>query len=306
MKILLTGAGGQLGNELFPRLTKLGDVVAVDLDCRHSNAPGCQSLDLANAAALEVFLNRLHPDLVVNAGAYTAVDRAEQEPELAFAVNAEAPGRIARWAARSDALVVHYSTDYVFDGASDRPYREDDTPSPLNTYGESKLAGEHAIAAARGRHLVIRTSWVYSRHGSNFVLNMLKLARTRPSLKVVDDQVGCPTWARNLARVSVDLLGKRALTAAGKPGRTLHYCDADATSWYDFAQRVFATAVDLELLDRAPDMENVSSSEFPQVARRPHNSVLDTGAARKLGVRPAGLAESLRSCMEEWVDHGSD
>jgi dTDP-4-dehydrorhamnose reductase len=303
MNILLTGASGQLGNELYPRLKRLGDVVAADLDCEHSNAPRCQRLDLANGAALEVMLNRVHPDLVVNAAAFTAVDRAEQETETAFAVNAEAPGRIARWAERNNALLVHYSTDYVFDGTLERPYHEDDTASPLNAYGESKWAGERAIAAAGGSHLVIRTSWVYSGHGSNFVLNMLKLARSQPLLRVVDDQVGCPTWARNLAQVSLDLLGKKNLLRTGSPGRTLHYCDADATSWYDFARLVFGTAVELGLLQIAPKMESVASSEFQQVARRPINSVLDTSAIRKLGVRPYGLAESLRTCLEDWVDH---
>lgn len=306
MKILLTGAAGQLGNELYPRLVELGEVVAADLDCRHSNAPACRRLDLASPGELETLLNRLQPDLVVNAAAFTAVDAAERETELAFAVNAEAPGRIARWAKRNDALLVHYSTDYVFDGHSERAYREDDVPSPLNTYGESKLAGEQAIAAAGGRHIIIRTSWVYSRHGSNFVLNMLKLARNRPTLRVVDDQVGCPTWARNLSRATVQLLGMRALTGSGKPGRTLHYCDADATSWYDFACLVFGTAVELGLLDLVPKMHSVASSDFPQAAQRPLNSVLDTSAIRALGVHPAGLAESLRACMEEWVAHESD
>jgi dTDP-4-dehydrorhamnose reductase len=301
VKILLTGAAGQLGNELYPRLIRLGDVCAADLECRHSNAPDCRRLDLASPGELETLLNRLQPDLVVNAAAFTAVDGAEHDPETAFAVNADAPGRIARWTQRNNAVLLHYSTDYIFDGESTRPYREDDPASPLNTYGESKLAGEHAIKAAGGRFLVLRTSWVYSGHGNNFALNMLKLARRQLSLSVVNDQVGCPTWARNLARVSGKLLARRDLLKVGKPGRTLHYCDADATSWYDFARLVFGTAVELGLLDIAPSMRSVASRDYPQVARRPRYSVLDTAAIRALGIEPAGLAESLRACMEEWV-----
>ena len=303
MKILLTGAAGQLGNELLPQLAGLGQVVPTDRDCRDCSAPDCRRLDLANPGELETFLNRMQPDLVVNAAAYTAVDRAEDEPELAFAINAEAPGRIARWTQRSQAMLLHYSTDYVFDGQSDHPYREQDTPSPLNTYGESKLAGEHAIAAAGGRHLIVRTSWVYSRHGNNFVLNMLKLAHRKLQLSVVNDQVGCPTWARNLAKVSARLLGRSELTKTGKPGRTFHYCDAEATSWYDFAKLVFDTAVELGLLETPPQLQSVASRDYPQVARRPHNSVLDTTAIQALGIRPAGLRESLRACMEEWLNN---
>ena len=167
MKILLTGASGQLGNELYPRLSSFGEVTAVDIDCSNSNAETCQQLNLGDSAALEVMLNRLQPDLIVNAAAFTAVDKAEDETELAFRINAKVPGRIAKWSQRNECALLHYSTDYVFDGSSKRPYKESDSPSPLSIYGESKLAGELAIQASGCQHLIIRTSWVYSSHGNN-------------------------------------------------------------------------------------------------------------------------------------------
>lgn len=298
MKILLTGAGGQLGNELYPGLSQMGEVVAVDLDCTHSNAADCRSLDFSDFAALEVTLNRMQPDLVVNAAAFTAVDKAEEEPELAFRVNAEAPGRIARWARRNDCALLHYSTDYVFDGTSPRPYIESDQPSPLNIYGESKLAGERAVESSGCQHLIIRTSWVYSAHGNNFVLSMLRLARQRLQLNVVNDQVGCPTWARNLASASELLIRGGLDPNPSGPGNIYHYCDADRTSWYDFAGLVFKIAVEMELIEAAPELKPVTTGEYPQLAVRPAFSVLDTAAIRAVGMEPAGLEPSLRECMQ--------
>ncbi|MFT5139438.1 MAG: dTDP-4-dehydrorhamnose reductase [Lysobacterales bacterium] len=299
MKILLTGASGQLGNELYPRLSSFGEVTAVDLDCSQSNAENCRQLDLGDSGALEVMLNRLQPDLIVNTAAFTAVDKAENEPELAFKINAKVPGRIARWAQRNDCALLHYSTDYVFDGSSKRPYKESDSPSPLNIYGESKLAGELAIEASGCQHLIIRTSWVYSAHGKNFVLSMLALAERHLKLSVVDDQFGCPTWARNLARASGHLIRSGLQPSSVGKGNIYHYCDVDRTSWYDFAQQVFSTAVDLKLLDESPELKRVSSGEYPQIANRPRYSVLDCLAIQDSGFQPANLAESLKSCMME-------
>ena len=300
MKILLAGAAGQLGNELYPLLADIGEVTAVDIDCANSNAPDCRSVDLGDAGRLETLLNRADPDLLLNAAAFTAVDRAEEEPELAFLVNAEMPGRMARWAARNERTLLHYSTDYVFDGRGQRPYREADTTSPLNAYGESKLAGELAIRASGCHALIVRTSWVYSAHGSNFVLNMLSLARQRPQLQVVHDQVGCPTWARNLARATRRLIDAELHDRQKFSGDTFHYCDRDAVSWYDFASLVFSTAVGLGLLEQAPRLAKVDSSQFRQAAERPAYSVLDTSLIRaEAGVTPRGLAESLQSCMKE-------
>ena len=208
MNVLLTGAAGQLGQELWPRLASLGHIEAVDR-LAVSGERKVRAADLSDLNRVEIMLNRSLPDLIVNAAAYTAVDRAEDEPEAAFRINAELPGCLARWAARNGRALVHYSTDYVFDGKGDSPYAVGDPTGPLNVYGESKLAGEWAIQSSGCRHLILRTSWVYSGHGNNFVLTMLRLARERSSLSVVSDQVGCPTWARNLAGVTrqmVDIL----------------------------------------------------------------------------------------------------
>ena len=302
MKILLAGAAGQLGNELYPRLAEIGDVTAVDVDCRNSNAPSCLHVDLGDAGQLETLLNRSDPDLVVNAAAFTAVDRAEEDPELAFLVNARMPGRMARWVSRNDRTLLHYSTDYVFDGRSERPYLEADSTSPLNIYGESKLAGELAIKASGCHGLIIRTSWVYSAHGSNFVLSMLRLAQQRLQLRVVDDQVGCPTWARNLARATRQLIDAEVHGKQEFSGNIFHYSDRDPVSWYDFAALVFETAVKLGLLEVAPELLKVSSSAYPQTAQRPGYSVLDTSAIQaEAGVTPRPLDESLLACMTEMV-----
>jgi dTDP-4-dehydrorhamnose reductase len=278
MKALLTGASGQLGQELLPRLQALGDVIRVDRAVGGGDRQTLQQ-DLADLDRVERLLNRARPDLVVNAAAYTEVDRAEQDSTAAFRINAELPGCLARWSQRNGCLLVHYSTDYVFSGESDRPWRESDPTGPLNVYGQSKLAGEQAIAESGCRHLVLRTSWVYSAHGSNFVLTMLRLARERPALSIVADQVGCPTWARNLAQVTA-----RLISAVGRnDGRlgTWHYCDSGVLSWYDFAQAIFAAAQSAGLLERLPTTTAVPSSGFPQAARRPLYSVLDTSAIRR-------------------------
>jgi dTDP-4-dehydrorhamnose reductase len=300
MNIVLTGAAGQLGQELLPRLGKLGSVTCID----RAAVPGDhQTLlqDLADLNQVEILLNRMRPDLIVNAAAYTAVDRAESESELAFRVNAELPGCLARWSQRNDGLLLHYSTDYVFSGEASEPYREDSPTGPLSVYGESKLAGEWAITASSCRHVVLRTSWVYSAHGNNFVLTMLRLARERPSLSIVSDQVGCPTWARNLARVSATVLEQILADPAGfKRWGVWHYCDRDAVSWYEFAREIFSAALAAGLLTRLPAMTEVPTSGFPQAASRPLYSVLDTGAIREsFGIEPAGLEDSLRDCIRE-------
>lgn len=299
MKILLTGAAGQLGNELYPLLCELGSVTAADVNAAASNAPECQAVDLGDSRRLQELLDRTAPDVVVNAAAYTAVDRAEEQPELAQRVNADMPGQIARWARDNQALLVHYSTDYVFDGASRRPYVENDPPAPLNVYGETKLGGERAIQESGCRALILRTSWVYSSHGGNFVLGMLKLARAGRELSIVDDQVGCPTWARNLARATRQCL-ERGLPAAADGCVLYHYSDRDAVSWYGFAAMIFDHAVRLGLLPRTPAFRSTDTAGYPQLATRPAYSVLDTSAMQAAsGFQPPGLDESLLKCMKE-------
>lgn len=305
MKALLTGASGQLGQELRPGLESIGTLVTVDRIVTENRSSNDLKMDLADLNQVEILLNRIQPDLIVNAAAYTAVDQAEDDTQACFRLNAELPGCMARWSSRNDCMMLHYSTDYVFDGASDRPYVESDFTFALNTYGESKLAGEWAIDSSRCRHIILRTSWVYSGHGNNFVLSMLRLARELPSLNIVSDQSGCPTWARNLAEVSCRL-ARRVINdpSSTEPFGLWHYCDATVTTWYDFAHLIFSIALDLGLLERMPEMHPVDSSAFPQVAERPRFSVLDTSALREvLGIEPADLNQSLRHCLEELVKH---
>ena len=300
MNILLTGASGQLGQELLPQLQQLGEVILVDRD----SLPGGQKIlqqDLGDLNQVEILLNRLTPDVIVNAAAYTAVDRAEEDSIPAFRINAELPGCLARWAKRNDRFLMHYSTDYVFGGEGKAPYVEQDPTGPLGVYGESKLAGEWAIGSSGCRHVILRTSWVYSAHGNNFVLTMLKLASERPSLSIVSDQVGCPTWARNLARVSREVISQ-VLSAGPDNARQgiFHYCDGTAVTWYDFAHAIFSTAVEAGLLQQLPEMTAVPTTDFPQKAERPLYSVLDTSAIRNtFGIEPAGLHESLKDCLKD-------
>ena len=300
MNILLTGAAGQLGQELLPRLQSLGKVTQVD----RTAAPGeaatlVQNLD--DLGRVEILLNRVRPDVIVNAAAYTAVDLAEDHPAAAFRINAEMPARLARWSERNGRLLVHYSTDYVFDGKADRPYTEQDTAAPLGVYGESKLAGEESIAQSKCRHVILRTSWVYSGHGNNFMLTMLRLARERPHLNIVSDQTGCPTWARNLAGVTQKVIATMVSADGQKlPGGVYHYCDGDVVSWYQFAQSIFDAALKAGLLQRLPETKPVRSVDFAQKARRPLYSVLDTSRIGKVfGISPTGLAQSLQTCIGE-------
>ena len=300
MKILLTGAAGQLGRELTPMLAKLGEVVRVDM-----HAPdGDQDMvlqDLGDLEAVGLLLDRENPDIIFNAAAYTAVDQAEEAADLAHRLNGELPARLAAWVALNDGLLVHYSTDYVFSGEAARALTESDEPSPLNVYGDSKLAGERAVLDSGCRNIVVRTSWVYSSHGNNFVLTMLRLARERSALSIVDDQTGRPTWARNLARVSSCM----ALQAASHKSLQglYHYCDGGEVTWFGFAREIFRIGQQLGLIDSIPALTPVTSAEYPQKARRPGYSVLDTAKIEQvLNARPADLQESLAACLGELKD----
>jgi len=262
MKVLVCGHNGQVAQALQMHLAGLGELYVL----------GREHLDLAAPERLREPLRRLAPDLIINAAAYTAVDQAEQEPEQAFTINARSPGVLAEEAARLDAPLIHFSTDYVFDGAKATPYTEDDTPNPLGVYGQSKLEGEQAIAAAAQKYLILRTSWVYSQYGRNFLLAMQRLLQEKPQLRVVDDQVGAPTWAGSLAISTRSLIER---WHAGKPGAwgTYHLTAQGETSWFGFAQ-----AIGEQLKARGlpcAELLPIPSREYPTPARRPLNSRLD-------------------------------
>jgi dTDP-4-dehydrorhamnose reductase len=271
VKILLFGAHGQVGWELQRSLAPLGAVVALGRAGRDGLCG-----DLLDPAGVARTVRQVRPDAVVNAAAYTAVDKAESEPEPARIINAVAPGAIAQAAQEIGAPVVHYSTDYVFDGSGDRPWREEDPPGPLSVYGRTKLEGEERLRAAQPLHLVLRTSWVYAARGGNFAKTMLRLARERDRLTVVDDQFGAPTGADLLADVTAHAV--RALLADPSKAGTYHVAAAGETNWHGYARFVVGKAHQRgEMLKVQPaQVLAVSSAEFRTAAPRPHNSRLDT------------------------------
>ncbi len=273
LKILLLGKNGQVGWELQRSLSVLGELVALD---RHS--PGLCG-DLANLPGLAQTVRAVRPDVIVNAAAYTAVDKAESEPGLARTVNALAVGVLAQEAQTLGAWLVHYSTDYVFDGSGTRPWRETDTPAPLNVYGQTKLEGERLIQAANPRHLIFRTSWVYGARGGNFAKTMLRLAQERERLTVIDDQFGAPTGAELLADITAHALCQ-AVQAVNAPALAgvYHVAAGGETTWFSYANMVLALAKRSKLATKlvVKTVDAVPTSAFPTPARRPHNSRLDT------------------------------
>jgi len=281
MRILLLGANGQVGHELRRALKPLGEVVCTTRSGLLEDGTHCEVADFDEPAVLAPLVARIAPDVVVNAAAYTAVDKAESDREAAFRANAQAPDELARACARIDALLVHYSTDYVFDGASSRPYREDDPPAPVGVYGQSKLAGENAIRASGARHLIFRTAWVYASHGRNFMLSMLRLAKEREELRVVADQVGKPTPAALIADVTAQVLA-RPYVASG----VWHLTANGETSWHGFACAIVEAAHARGLIPRKPRVVAITTAEYPTPARRPADSRLDcTRLDRDFGVQ---------------------
>lgn len=269
-KVLVLGGGGQLGRELLRVLTPIANVVAATRVGMLADGVACEIVDLQDPSGLIMLLERSSPDWVVNAAAYTSVDRAESEEDEAWRVNAEAPALLSRWCTDTGVPLLHYSTDYVFDGSADRPYREEDPTNPLGVYGASKLAGEQAVRKAGGRHLILRTAWVYASHSTNFLLTMLRLAEKHDTLKVVADQVGTPTSAALIAESSV-----RAMLHPGNLSGTWHLTAQGGTTWHGFAQAIFEAAVQHGLLGRVPQVEAISTAEYPFQASRPHYSRLD-------------------------------
>lgn len=294
MRLLVTGADGQVGWELRHSLAALGEVIALGRD----------RCDLTQPGRLPGVIRDARPDVVVNAAAYTAVDQAEQEEQLALLVNGTAVGVLAAESRRIGALLLHYSTDYVFDGNKNAPYTEEDAPCPINAYGRSKLAGEKAVREFAGAYVILRTSWVYAARGRNFVRTMLRLAAERDELQIVDDQVGAPTWARDIAQATARLI--RAIArerAAGRfaPG-LFHLTAAGATSWYGFAEAILACAKDNDLLcaQRLPQLRPVPSEHYPRPATRPKNSRLAGELLKaRFGIVLPHWQHALSLCMKE-------
>ncbi len=271
MKILLLGMNGQVGWELQRSLAPLGDLLALDFD-----SPGPLAADFTQPEALAATVRAVAPQVIVNAAAHTAVDKAEAEPELAHTINAKAPTVLAREAQALGAWLVHYSTDYVFDGSGTAPWTEDAPTGPLSVYGRTKLEAEQALRASGCHHLILRTSWVYAARGGNFARTMLRLAAERDRLSVIDDQIGAPTGAELLADITAHAL--RAVLAQPGLGGTYHAVASGHTSWHGYASHVieFARAAGQSVRVKPQDIAAVPTSAFPTPAQRPRNSRLDT------------------------------
>jgi dTDP-4-dehydrorhamnose reductase len=291
VKVVVTGADGQVGWELRRSLQSCGDVVALDR----------AACDLSRPADAARIVRELKPGILVNAAAYTAVDKAETEEPLATLINGTAVGAIAETARQIGALLIHYSTDYVFDGTKDSPYDEDDLPQPINAYGRSKLAGERAIVQCGGRYLILRTSWVYAARGQNFLRTILRLAGERDELRIVADQIGAPTWAREIAGATASIA--RQAQAEHETGRfasaLLHMPAAGETSWFGFARAILERAPP-GLLSHRPNLVPITSDDYPVPAPRPKNSRLAKVRLRdRYGVALPDWATAIAPCMAD-------
>ncbi len=285
MKILIFGCTGQVGSALQPPLRALGEVVALDQ----------LNLDLRDLDGAQRVIVDQRPQVVVNAAAYTAVDQAENDAEAAYVINAEVPGAMAAAAKRIQALFVHYSTDYVFSGSGERPYTEEMEPGPVNVYGHTKLAGERAVKEVGGDYLIFRTSWVYSRHGRNFLNTMLRLAEEREELQVVNDQFGAPTYAGAIAEATAIIVARVCDGSRGKYAGVYHMTCGGTTTWYEFAKAIFACAG-----KNAVTVIPVSTAAYPTPARRPRYSVLDNRKLREhFQIALPPWREALKRCLAD-------
>ncbi|MCW1244177.1 dTDP-4-dehydrorhamnose reductase [Pseudomonas sp. SAICEU22] len=285
LRILIIGQNGQVSRALQTRLAAMGELIVL----------GSDQLDMARTDHIRAPIDALRPDLIINAAAYTAVDQAESEAQRAFAINATAPGVLARAALELGIPLLHYSTDYVFDGRKPEPYTEDDAPNPLSVYGRSKLAGEEAIREAGGQHLILRTSWVYSNAGRNFLLTMQRLLQEKPHLRVVADQIGAPTWAGTIADSTAKLIERWQAGQCGAWG-TYHLTAQGQTSWFGFAQAIGENL--LEQHKPCAVLEPIPSSEYPTPAQRPLNSRLDcTRLFQEWSVSQPDWRSALQQCL---------
>ncbi|MCW8829889.1 MAG: dTDP-4-dehydrorhamnose reductase [Gammaproteobacteria bacterium] len=292
MKILLFGKNGQVGWELNRSLQPLGEVVALNRE----------DADFSSPESLRQIISDVKPDVIVNAVAYTAVDKAEAEEELAATINSVAPGILAEEALKTKALLVHYSTDYVFDGTKKSPYSESDEPNPINVYGQTKLAGEQLIQASGCDYLILRTSWVFSSRGSNFLLSILRLASERKQLTVIDDQIGVPTWAVNVADITKNIIllsEKQRLTGKFISG-IYNVVSSGATTWFDFSNKIISIASEFGLDSGfvVDQINPISSSEYQMPAKRPFYSVLSTEKIEKVcRISTIAWEHALECCM---------
>jgi dTDP-4-dehydrorhamnose reductase len=296
MRILLTGTTGQVGGALLGPLQSIGTVLPV----------ARADFDLSDPLSLPGKLDRIAPDLIINAAAYTAVDRAEDERDLAEEVNARAPGRMAIWAAEHKVPLVHFSTDYVFPGTGERPWREDDPTSPLSVYGATKLAGEVAIRSAKGPHLIVRTSWVYAVRGTNFLRTIVRLAREREELRIVADQIGAPTSARVIADCIAMMIGQHATALPGLFAQSeglVHLACAGETSWHGFATAIIERLKSCGVGLKAERIVPILSIDYPTKAQRPHNSRFDQTRLREVfGLALPHWGDALALELEEFED----
>ena len=291
MIVLVVGPRSMLAQELLPCLQQAGFTVV---------GRGRPELDITQAASIRTVFDEVQPDVCINTAAYTAVDRAESEPAEAFAANRDGVANLAAACRDASVPLLHVSTDYVFDGTASRPYREEDPTAPLGVYGHSKWAGEEALRGLHPEHLIVRTAWLYGHHGSNFVKTMLRLAREREVLSVVQDQHGCPTWTRDLARALTAMCQQLAQERHASLWGTYHFCGAGQTTWYDFARAIFADVSPAASL-KIQRVEPIPTTSYPTPARRPAYSVLDCSKLQAaFGITPRPWRESLRDCMQEW------
>lgn len=287
-RLLITGSQGQVGRELVAR----GETAGFEVIALARN-----DLNISDASAVAHAIADATPDIVINAAAYTAVDRAESEPEIAHAVNAAGPGHIARACGNARIPVFHISTDYVFDGMGTRPYREDDPVAPQGVYGASKAAGEEAVRKAAERHLILRTSWVFSVHGNNFVKTMLRLAGEREQLSVVNDQHGCPTAAGDIATTLLTLAARSLTNPDGFPWGTFHFCNSSETTWHGFASAIVEGAS--QRGGRRVPVRGISTAEYPTPTRRPAYSVLDRQKiGQAFGITPRPWSHALEEVLD--------
>jgi len=285
LKVALTGANGQLGYQLAKKLADKVTLLALDR----------AALDIANIAQAEEILLAFAPDVIINAAAYTAVDKAEQEVELAKAINQRGPENLAKVATSLNAVLIHVSTDYVFDGSSDKPYAETDSTNPKSVYGQTKLEGEQAIVKYCAKHIILRTAWVFAEHGNNFVKTMLRLAQSRPELGVVADQIGGPTYAGDIAEAIISVIAQLSTENEQRFG-VYHFSGAPYISWHKFACSIFAEASRQKLITSVPQINAITTAQYPTPAMRPAFSMLDCSKIQQeFAVSPSNWQTALNN-----------